>query len=204
MPGLRFLELIERGLPGNARRVLSQAPVTDPMHFAWSLLEFSDRNFEAALAHAERMPRDEPSPRVWADWVRGEALVHLGRNEEAREIIQSTIEELNTAVASGATSYHSFIALGHARLGRKEDALREAQRQIEVYANDLFDRPLAEQRLALIYAILGDAEPAVDILDRLLVTPYDRAITVERLRLDPLLDPIRDDPRFQAMLEKHG
>jgi len=63
---------------------------------------------------------------------------------------------------------------------------------------------MAEEFLASVYAVFGDSEAAVEILDRLLTTPYNQAITVERLRLDPLLDPIRDHPRFQAMLDKHG
>jgi hypothetical protein len=56
----------------------------------------------------------------------------------------------------------------------------------------------------LIYAIFGDAEKAIDILDHRLDTPYEFPIAVGRLRLNPRFDPLRDQPRFQALLEKCG
>ena len=40
--------------------------------------------------------------------------------------------------------------------------------------------------------------------DHLLTTPYYQAITIDLLHLNPILDPIRDDPAFQALLEKYG
>ena len=113
-------------------------------------------------------------------------------------------KELETVIASGSIRYQDVLGWIYALLGRKEDAIREVQRQIELDAIDLYRGPVAEDRLAYVYALFGDTEAAVEILDRLLATPYRNAITVERLRLDPALDPIRDDPRFQAMLEKHG
>jgi serine/threonine-protein kinase len=40
------------------------------------------------------------------------------------------------------------------------------------------------------------------LLDRSLQTPA--GITVSELRLDPMWDPLRNDPRFQQMLAKYG
>jgi len=94
--------------------------------------------------------------------------------------------------------------LFYARLDRKEDAIRAAQRQTELGADDVRVGPIAEEFLAWVYTAVGDPEAAIEIFDRLLTIPYHWAITVEALRLDPRADPIRDDPRFQAMLEKHG
>ena len=54
--------------------------------------------------------------------------------------------------------------------------------------------------MAQIYALLGDADRAVPILKRLLQIPYGRsAITPALLRLDPVWDQIRNDPRFQEL-----
>jgi TolB-like protein/tRNA A-37 threonylcarbamoyl transferase component Bud32/cytochrome c-type biogenesis protein CcmH/NrfG len=201
---LKAMYMIATGTLDAAREVLSQAPVTDPMHLAWSLLEFYDRDFEAALEHAVLVPREEALDRVRADRRRGEALLHLDRTEEAREVLQMAAKELETVIASGSIRYQDVLGWIYALLGRKEDAIREVQRQIELDAIDLYRGPEAEDRLGYVYALFGDTEAAVEILDRLLATPYRNAITVEFLRLDPQLDPMRDEPRFQALLEKHG
>ena len=53
--------------------------------------------------------------------------------------------------------------------------------------------------MAIIYALLGDADHAIPILKRLLQIPYGAAITPALLRLDPGWDQIRNDPRFQEL-----
>jgi hypothetical protein len=58
------------------------------------------------------------------------------------------------------------------------------------------------QNLAEVYAILGDADSAVDILDGLLSRPS--ALTVEILKLNPVWDRIRSNPRFMGLLAKYG
>ena len=54
--------------------------------------------------------------------------------------------------------------------------------------------------MADIYALLGDADHAIPILQRLLQIPYGFAITPALLRLDPIWDQIRNDPRFQELV----
>ena len=56
--------------------------------------------------------------------------------------------------------------------------------------------------MAEIYALLGDADHAIPILKRLLQIPYSLAITPALLRLDPVWDQIRNDSRFQKLLEE--
>ena len=53
--------------------------------------------------------------------------------------------------------------------------------------------------MACIYALLGDADNAIPILKRLLQIPYGGGITPALLRLDPVWDQIRNDPRFQEL-----
>ena len=58
------------------------------------------------------------------------------------------------------------------------------------------------QQLAEVYAINGDATRAIEILDGLFQRPS--AITTHLLKLQLQWDPIRKDPRFQALIDKYG
>ena len=68
-------------------------------------------------------------------------------------------------------------------------------------SKDPFEGPSREESMARIYALLGDADHAIPILKRLLQIPYGGAITPAFLRLDPVWDQIRSDPRFQKLCE---
>jgi len=59
--------------------------------------------------------------------------------------------------------------------------------------------PGEEARMAQIYALLGDADHAIPILKRLLQIPGGYTLTPAALRLDPVWDQIRNDPRFQEL-----
>ena len=67
-------------------------------------------------------------------------------------------------------------------------------------SKNALDGPLEEENMADIYALLGDADHAIPILKRLLQIPYGFAITPALLRLDPIWDPLRNDPRFQKLV----
>jgi serine/threonine-protein kinase len=54
--------------------------------------------------------------------------------------------------------------------------------------------------MARIFALLGDADRAIPILQRLVQTPYSNSINAGLLRLQPDWDPIRNDPRFQELV----
>jgi serine/threonine-protein kinase len=102
-----------------------------------------------------------------------------------------------------AAKLHIQLAKALAFLGEKEAALAEAQRATELQpeSRDAFDGPEITEGMAQVQAILGENDRAIEILDGLLSRPS--AVTVQGLKVNPIWDPLRNDPRFQALLEKH-
>jgi TolB-like protein/Tfp pilus assembly protein PilF len=99
---------------------------------------------------------------------------------------------------------HIQMAKVLAQLGEKDAAVAEAQRATELLpeSKDAFGGPEITAGVAEVYSILGDSDRAIEILDGLLSRPS--AVTVEGLKVNPIWDPLRSDPRFQALLQKYA
>src|ERR1700730_13913423 len=99
---------------------------------------------------------------------------------------------------------HIQLAKLEAWLGEKEAALKEAQTamQLRPESKDAFEGPAVTAQVAEIYTILGENDRAIELLDGLMSRPSD--MTVYGLKLNPAWDPIRKDPRFQALIDKYG
>ena len=99
---------------------------------------------------------------------------------------------------------HVQLAKLHAWLGEKDSAVAEAQRAtaLRPESKDAFEGPAITAQVAEVYAILGDKGRAIEILDGLLSRPSD--LTVFSLKLNPAWDSLRNDPRFQALIDKYS
>jgi TolB-like protein len=108
------------------------------------------------------------------------------------------------AAAPDEAKRHHPLAEALAWLGEKEAAIAEAKRAMELLPEsvDAFDGTVCTQKLAEVYAIVGDYDQALPIVDGLLSRPSD--VTVALLKISPIWDPVRNDPRFIAILQKHG
>ena len=102
---------------------------------------------------------------------------------------------------------HAQLGFLYALMGRKDDALREGQRGEELTSasKDIINGGTVQGFLALIYARNGDADHAIQLIERLLTTPFavdyaDDSITLSDLRQRWEWDPLRNDPRFQKIL----
>jgi tetratricopeptide (TPR) repeat protein len=99
--------------------------------------------------------------------------------------------------------YRSILGVSLAGMGRAEDAIREARRAVEVVpvSEDALSGPLYVATLAEVYAMVGEYDAAIDRLEYLLSITCP--ISPPLLQADPIWDPLRDHPRFQALLEEY-
>jgi TolB-like protein/Tfp pilus assembly protein PilF len=99
------------------------------------------------------------------------------------------------------TDLHAALGWAYAGLGDAVAAIAEGEKAMAMRptSKDPYEGPVQEENMASIYALLGDADHAIPILQRLIQTTYSDAITPALLRLDPVWDPIRNDPRFQKL-----
>ena len=95
------------------------------------------------------------------------------------------------------------LALAYARRNRPQEALREVERAVELSAlrRDALVLGRSLSARALVYALVGESDMAIQQLDELLSRPSP--VSVSLLRLDPLYEPLRLHPRFQALLAKY-
>ncbi|MBA3832591.1 MAG: hypothetical protein H0X34_12000 [Chthoniobacterales bacterium] len=95
-----------------------------------------------------------------------------------------------------------FLAEAYARLGRKEDALREARRAAEIIpeSKDAYFGIGLLTHLAEIYVTVGERDLALPIIQHSLASPA--GLFASELRFDPVWDPIRADARFLNLMQQ--
>ena len=135
---------------------------------------------------------------AWAHELRSERPAARVAFDSARAFLDSVLQRLPDDWRVRAA--HGLALAG---LGRRDEALREArwlQQSVE-YREDVFWGPLWAEARARILAQADEANAAVDEIERLLAKPA--FFSIHALRLDPLWDPIREHPRFKALLPKY-
>jgi serine/threonine-protein kinase len=136
---------------------------------------------------------------AWAHQLRGDRLQARAAFDSALALVDSVLRKLPDDWRVRAAR-----GLALAGLGRSDEARREARwlEQSVVYRKDAFAGPLCAEARARVLAQAGDADAALDQIDRLLAKPA--FFSIHSLRLDPLYDPIRNQPRFKALLAKYA
>ena len=94
----------------------------------------------------------------------------------------------------------SVLGLIDAALGRKEEALREGRRAVELLPveKDALRGPAVIKYLAMIAAWVGDKDLACQQLAMIARPPSP--VTYGQLKLMPFWDPLRGDPRFEQIV----
>jgi len=122
-----------------------------------------------------------------------------GRPEEARRAFVRAIHEVQATPDSVMPEGATLLGLAYAGLGEKEKALEQARRGLKGFETDAQSKPVGEMFLAQVEAQVGDHDAAISALPHLLEVPA--GLTITDLKLNPMWDPLRNDPRFQKLCE---
>jgi serine/threonine protein kinase/Tfp pilus assembly protein PilF len=145
--------------------------------------------------------------RFWLGWAQQVAGDHAAAQQTWRQT-RSELEPLLKEQPENAELI-SVLALANMGLGDKPAALALAEQAMGArpVEKDLVNGPFSLEILARVAAQTGKADRAIAALQQLLSTPYFGAFTTTPLtpallRLDPMFDPLRNDPRFQKLCEQ--
>src|SRR5438309_993683 len=118
---------------------------------------------------------------------------------KAKDLVEVLLKQ-----SSDSPDLHIQLAKVLAYLGEKDAALTEARRATEILpeSKDAFGGPEITEVVAEVYATVGENARAIELLEGLLGRPSP--VTVALLKLSPAWDPLRKDPRFQALIDKYG
>ena len=209
-----YLIVALRGDLTGAEKQMALLPAdVDPNGFAtwgrWWVLVFQ-RKLPEALAVIEKFPGETLNAGTSALWPKAlmQGIIHLlegdkpkaqAEFEEARLVSEKLLREAPEDAARHAQ--HGLIL---AALDRKQEAIAEGKRAVELQpeSRDAFDGPRITAALAQIYALTDESDEALRLIDHLLGIP--NGLTVPMLKLDPIWDPLRNDPRFQALIDKYA
>jgi serine/threonine-protein kinase len=116
--------------------------------------------------------------------------------DSARRILEKKVIEYKEDAR-----VHSSLGIAYAGLGRREEAIHEGKLAVRLLPviKDAIRGPSYLVNLARIYVMVGEYDLAIDQLEFILSIPSKLSIPL--LRIDPTWDPLRNNSRFQKLLE---
>ena len=199
---------------------LKQAPNNAGAHNSYAAFLSSMGRFAEALDQAKKS--DEIAPSLAADLTFARIYYSMHRYDEAAEYCRRSLkkgenvlghfflgfiyvaqQKYDDAIAEFkiGTSFSknggalAGLAYGYAMAGKKYEALKLINELKTSTASGL----IVPYRLAAVYLALGDKDQAIEWLRK---DYADRGNWMNQLKVDPVMDPLRSDPRFQALLRK--
>ncbi|MCI0329891.1 MAG: protein kinase [candidate division Zixibacteria bacterium] len=157
------------------------------------MVHYEARRYDQAFEECRKTMEIDPNFYV-VNLLLGRTHLQAGNFEEA-------VAELRKALALSHESTLVLATLGYAyaRAGKKSEALEVLKRLEEISR----ERYVAPNTRAILYVGLGETELAFEWLQKAF---EERSLWAAHtpLAIDPILDPLRSDPRFSALLRKAG
>jgi len=214
---LAYLEVFRNGNPAAGRRFLENIPAASDRDGLLAAARWNLAMLERDYAAAEKVLTDSPledfpnagdAPKTF---YQGCIALARGDIESAQRYFAVARPALEGWVRDDPNDpdHHARLGLLYAYMQRKEDAIRESRRAVELEpeSENAFHGPYYAANLALVYALVGEPDQAITLIERLLSTPgaasypdYPGSITLAELRLRQEWDSLRSNPRFQKIL----
>ena len=164
-----------------------------------------ERHFADALHDWDTAPTTTAEERLTGQVARAAIKIIAGQRAAARPDCEKLAAPLQAALKQQSDSLYLLqqAAWVDVCLDRNADAVANARRAVALYpiTKDSYGGADQLAGLAQIDAQTGAPGEAVQVIRQLLAMPAGAVMSVERLKLDPVWDPIRKDPRFQALLK---
>jgi len=172
---------------GSAAIELDPLSVSIRRSMGW--LQYYARHFDGALENLRRAlvmnPTSEETHRL------------LGLVYAQQGLYGDATAAFREAVANSESDMLSYAGLGQvAALRGRADEARAVLKELEARQRTRYVSPVA---LAMIQVALGDVDASFDLLEK---AHQERRGWLAYLRIEPILDPLRSDPRFQDLLER--
>jgi len=205
-----FVEFLWRGdlrpLHASIDAVVAKDPkAATPISDKWLFLALCERDSATAERALSTLATDGckdegiPFPRSWCE---GMVARLRGDDAAARSAFTRAREEMERLVHEEPAYAEALCVLGmiDAMLGKKEEAIQEGRRAVELLpvSKDALNGARVAEYLAVIYATVGEKKRAIEQLS--VITRRPSWISYGELRLHPYWEPLRGDPQFDQFV----
>ena len=193
--------------PPPAWRIISSNQFNGEVMFIANLRTYADvfdRRYADALRAWDFAPTDTPEERLSGQVARVVIKLIAGQREATQPEcaplapqVQAELGKLPDSLSLLAQSSWVDVCLG-----RNVEAIAAAKKAVALYplTNDAYFGARQLTGLAEIDAHAGAPDEALKLIGELLAMPAGGEMSIQRLKLDPVWDPLRKDPRFQKII----